>query len=110
MAVLLLVLPRYTGKALFEAQGGRIPYGLILGANGGTAIEVFMPLSYVQACMVPQDCHQNVSQFGHLCVDCLSMNAIVLLHPVDWPSFRFVYSRAIDAVYVTQLTVTIVCV
>ena len=69
----------YTGKALFEWHGGHVPYGLILGANGGTAIEMFLPKptatagrpgrqskpqqSYCPAYPVT-DCHQNVSQYG----------------------------------------------
>ena len=56
----------YTGKYVYEYLNGSVPVGLILGANGGTAIEVFMPLAAVAKCMVPEDCHQNVSMFGGL--------------------------------------------
>jgi hypothetical protein len=33
----------YTGKSMYERLGGTVPMGLIMGANGGTAIEMFMP-------------------------------------------------------------------
>lgn len=56
----------YTGRYMFEHMKGKVPVGLILGANGGTAIEVFMPPQAVTKCMVPADCHQNVTAFGQL--------------------------------------------
>ena len=37
----------YTGKAVFERLGGKVPIGLIQGANGGTAIEVVSLLDFV---------------------------------------------------------------
>lgn len=57
----------YTGKAVFEQLGGKVPIGLIQGANGGTAIEVFMPASSVAGCERPVTaCHQNISKYGNL--------------------------------------------
>jgi hypothetical protein len=54
----------YAGKALFDWHGGRVPFGLVMGANGGTAIEMFMPAASVAACGTPESCHQNVSDYG----------------------------------------------
>ena len=63
----------YAGKALFERLNGKVPLGLVQGANGGTAIEVFMPRPAVDACFAAvrngsaaEACHQNTSKYGQL--------------------------------------------
>ena len=67
----------YAGKGLYERLGGAVPVGLVMGANGGTAIEVFMPRPASDACFAAhgynasgpaaqRDCHQNASEYGKI--------------------------------------------
>jgi hypothetical protein len=54
----------YTGKALYERTGSTVPIGLIMGANGGTAIEMFMPKASVAGAIVTPDVHASKQTYS----------------------------------------------
>lgn len=77
----------YTGKALFEHQGGKIPFGLIMAAIGGTAIELWIPAPYdwISTCKVTTPCGKvNSSEYSRCYNNTVSPNVPYTVRGMIW--------------------------